>query len=54
MPADPEAWTIVDGKLYMVASKKFLDEWNAKAAENIRQADAHWPSIQQRPAAQQQ
>jgi hypothetical protein len=53
MPADPEAWTIVDGKLYMVASKKFLDQWKANSAENIRQADARWTAIQQRQAAQQ-
>ena len=54
LPADPEAWTIVDGKLYMVASKKFLDQWKANSAENIRQADAHWHDIQQRQAAQHQ
>jgi hypothetical protein len=54
MPADPEAWTIVDGKLYMVASKKFLDQWKANSAENIRQADAHWHDIRQRQAAQHQ
>jgi hypothetical protein len=53
-PADPDAWTIVDGKLYMVAGKKFLDRWKANSAENIRQANAHWRSIQQRQAAQQQ
>ena len=47
MPADPEAWTIVDGKLYMVVSKKFLDQWKANSAENIKQANAHWPTIQQ-------
>lgn len=47
-PADPEAWTIVNGKLYMVASKKFLAQWRANSAENIRQADMHWAAIQQR------
>ena len=54
VPADPEAWTIVDGKLYMVASKRFLERWKASFAENIRQANAHWPALQQREAAQQQ
>ena len=53
-PADPDAWTIVDGKLYMVGDKKVLDRWKANSAENIKQADAHWPAIQQRQAAQQQ
>jgi len=53
IPADPEAWTIVDGKLYMVASKKFLDQWKVNSAENIKQADAHWTAIQQRQTAHQ-
>jgi hypothetical protein len=52
--ADPEAWVIVNGKLYMVASKKFVDQWKANSAENIKQANAHWPAIQQRQAAQPQ
>jgi YHS domain-containing protein len=53
-PADPEAWTIVNGKLYMVASKKFLAQWKANPAENIRQADMHWTGIQKRRATLQQ
>ena len=52
-PADPEAWTIVDGKLYMVASRKFLDQWKANSAENVRQADMHWAAIQKRRACLQ-
>ena len=44
---DPTAWTIVDGKLYMAVSKKSLDQWKANSAENIKQANAHWPAIQQ-------
>ncbi len=53
-PADPEAWTIVDGKLYMVSRKALLDRWKANSAENIGEADKHWPDVQQRAAAQQQ
>ena len=53
-PADPEAWTIVNGKLYMVASKKFLAPWKANSAENIRQADMHWAGIQKRQPTLQQ
>jgi hypothetical protein len=52
-PADPEAWTIVDGKLYMVASRKFLEQWKANSAENVRQADMHWAAIQKRRASLQ-
>ena len=51
---DPTAWTIVDGKLYMAVSKKSLDQWKANSAENIKQANAQWPAIQQHHAPQQQ
>jgi len=51
-PADPEAWTIVNGKLYMVAGgKKSLDQWKANSAANIKQADIHWAAIQKRRAS---
>jgi hypothetical protein len=53
-PADPEAWAIVDGKLYMVVDKKFLASWKAKSAENIRQANIHWVAIQRRQTVQRQ
>jgi YHS domain-containing protein len=53
-PADPEAWTIVDGRLYMVGDKEGLGRWRANSAENIRQANARWTAIQQRYAPQQQ
>lgn len=43
VPANPENWVIVDGKLYMVAGTKAdLEEWKAHAAENIATADANW------------
>ena len=54
VPADPEAWAIVDGKLYMTADKAFIDPWKAKAAANIRQAKENWSNLQKRPAAQNQ
>lgn len=40
--ADPEAWTIVDGKLYMKVNKTFRDEWRQDPAANIEQANAAW------------
>src|SRR5262245_47754500 len=43
VPANPENWVIVDGKLYMVAGgEKDLADWRAHAAENIKAADAIW------------
>jgi hypothetical protein len=40
--ADPEAWTIVDGKLYMKVNKEFRDEWRQDPANNIKQANEAW------------
>jgi hypothetical protein len=43
VPANPENWMIVDGKLYMIAGEKAnLDEWKVHAAENIKVADKIW------------
>lgn len=53
-PADPEAWVIVGGKLYMVARKAMLDGWKADSAENIGAADKQWPDARQHAAVQQQ
>jgi YHS domain-containing protein len=53
-PADPEAWTIIDGELYIFGGKKVIDRWRANSTENIRQANARWTAIQQRYVAHQQ
>jgi YHS domain-containing protein len=42
---DPEAWRIVDGKLYLYFSKKTLANWERDKNENIGQADANWPQV---------
>ncbi len=43
VPANPDNWVIVDGKLYMVSgSKADLAEWKSHAAENIEVADRNW------------
>jgi hypothetical protein len=43
VPANPENWVIVDGKLYMVSGTRAnLDEWKAHAAENIKTANKIW------------
>jgi enamine deaminase RidA (YjgF/YER057c/UK114 family) len=48
-PIDPEAWAIVDGKLYFGANRYWLRKFQEKADENIRQADANWPTIVKLP-----
>ena len=43
---DPEAWAIVDGKLYLNADKTYIAEWRKKAAANIEKANQQWAELQ--------
>ena len=43
--ANPEAWRIVDGKLYFVYSQDGLQEWANNAPEEIKKADARWEQL---------
>jgi YHS domain-containing protein len=46
---DPEAWRIVDGKLYLFSGKEGLEEdFDTRAAQVIVKADARWPEIQRK------
>jgi len=47
--ADPEAWAIVDGKLYLVGNRYWLEQWRAHAKELIQRADASWQAIEDLP-----
>lgn len=40
--ADPLAWTIVDGKLYLKFSEGARDRWRADQAAKIKQAEDNW------------
>ena len=42
---DPEAWEIVDGKLYLNYSKGIQKRWAADKGGNIAKADSNWPKI---------
>jgi len=42
---DPEAWRIVDGKLYLNYSKGVQKKWAADTADYIQQADRNWPTL---------
>jgi enamine deaminase RidA (YjgF/YER057c/UK114 family) len=46
---DPEAWAIVDGKLYLARNKYWLEKWREHVAANIQQADAGWPVVEKLP-----
>ncbi len=42
---DPEAWTIVDGKLYLNYSKSVQSTWEQDIPGYIASADGHWPNV---------
>jgi enamine deaminase RidA (YjgF/YER057c/UK114 family) len=42
---DPEAWAIVDGKLYLTHTRYTMGRWRPNSAENIKRADANWPAV---------
>ena len=46
---DPEAWAIVDGKLYLVHNNYWLAKWREKAKEYIKKADKDWQAIADLP-----
>ncbi len=44
--ADPAAWTIVDGKLYVNYNADVAKLWQSKQASFIPAADKNWPKVQ--------
>lgn len=42
---DPDAWTIVDGKLYLNLDTKTRKLWEQDIPGNIRKGDENWPRI---------
>lgn len=41
----PEAWRIVDGKLYLNYSKRIQRRWEKNIPARIANADANWPAV---------
>ncbi len=42
---DPEAWKIVDGKLYLNYSKSVQETWEQDVPGNIATGDRNWPNV---------
>ena len=42
---EPEAWSIVDGKLYLNYNRDVRKTWLSDPAGFIAQADRHWPQL---------
>ncbi len=46
---DPEAFTIVDGKLYINHTKYWTTEWRKNESENIANAEKNWVTVKDQP-----
>lgn len=42
---DPQAWSIVGGKLYLNYDKRVQSNWEKDKPGNITKADANWPKV---------
>jgi YHS domain-containing protein len=45
---EPEAWAIVDGKLYLNYDLDVAKEWNTNRAGYIKKADANWVGLKEK------
>lgn len=44
-PIDPQAWSIVDDKLYLNYNKSIQDRWSVDIPKSIAAGDANWPKV---------
>ena len=42
---DPEAWNVVDGRLYLNYSRSIRSRWERDVPGNITKANANWPRV---------
>jgi YHS domain-containing protein len=42
---EPDAWSVVDGKLYLNYDRSVQKSWQADVPGYIRKADANWPAV---------
>jgi enamine deaminase RidA (YjgF/YER057c/UK114 family) len=42
---DPEAWAIVDGKLYLTHMRQAMDDWRQNPAEYVKRANENWAAV---------
>lgn len=46
---DPEAWTVIDGRLYLNYDKSVQSKWLKDTTGFIAQAEAKWPELKDKP-----
>jgi YHS domain-containing protein len=44
-PIEPDAWTIVEGKLYLNYNRSVRSSWASDVPGYVRKADANWPTV---------
>ncbi|MDW3152704.1 YHS domain-containing (seleno)protein [Vibrio sp. 779(2023)] len=42
---DPNAWNVVEGKLYLNYSKSVQETWQKDIKGNVAKANVHWPNL---------
>ena len=47
VPVDPNAWSVVDGKLYLNANQKVQENWLKDVPGFIAEANENWPELSQ-------
>jgi len=48
LDVDPQAWRVVDGKLYLNVNKDVQKRWLDNVPGNISQANSNWPKLKDR------
>ncbi|MEN0000078.1 MAG: YHS domain-containing (seleno)protein [Pseudomonadota bacterium] len=46
-PIDPQAFSVVDGALYLNFNKSVRSRWSSDIPGNIEKGDANWPALSQ-------
>ena len=49
-PVDPNAWKVVDGKLYLNYSADVQKDWQKDVPGHIAKANGNWPGLEQKLA----
>ena len=47
-PIEPDAWTVVDGKLYLNYNQSVRQQWSGDIPGYLRKADENWPLVRSR------
>jgi len=44
-PIEPDAWTVVDDKLYLNYNRSVRNQWSSDIPGFVRKADTNWPTV---------